>query len=79
MRTPLYTILWLIILFASMRAVWTYVGLSYMVNMFPEGRRWWLFPVQLLTMAVFAVVVLYHPFKSEEKQHVCPQKEVQRA
>lgn len=33
-----------------------------LVAMFPEGGRWWHGPLRLLALAIFAAVVLSHPF-----------------
>lgn len=35
-----------------------------LVQMFPEGRRWWMPWSRLAALCVFAVVVLFHPFGS---------------
>lgn len=53
---------WLLMLCASMYAVFLFVGISALCNMFPEGKRGWHLPVQLVSLAVFAAVVLNHPF-----------------
>lgn len=58
----LYVIIWFIVLLASILAVFEFVGMRTMVNFFPEGRRWWQFPAQIASLAVFAAVVLNHPF-----------------
>jgi hypothetical protein len=54
---------WFIGLIISIISVFQFVGISGIVNMFPEGRRWWMLPTQLLSLVIFAIVVLYHPFK----------------
>lgn len=33
-----------------------------MCRMFPEGFRWWTVPAELASYALFAAVVLFHPF-----------------
>jgi hypothetical protein len=59
----LLTIVWFLSLLISVDLIFVFVGFSGMTQMFPEGKRWWHFPVQLLTLAIFAAVVLFHPFK----------------
>lgn len=58
----LFTILWFIALIVSVLSVFHFIGMSGLVNMFPEGRREWMLPAQLLSLAVFAAIVLNHPF-----------------
>lgn len=58
----LHGIVWFICLLLSTFAVFQTIGMAGMVSFFPEGRRWWQFPVQLLSLTCFAFVVLYHPF-----------------
>ena len=60
--TALLTIIWFIGLILSILGVFHFVGMSGLVNMFPEGRRSWMLPAQLLSLAVFAAVVINHPF-----------------
>lgn len=57
-----YTLTWLILLAFSIYLVFVLVGMRLMVQFFPEGRRWWQTPVQLLALMFFALVVLYQPF-----------------
>lgn len=60
--SPLYTLGWSILLLLSMWFVFEAVGMRLMCLYFPEGRRWWQLPLQLVSLAVFAAVVLAHPF-----------------
>ena len=53
---------WFLWLWLSVYLVFVFVGFSGLVGMFPEGRRVWHLPVQLLCMCHFAVVVLLQPF-----------------
>jgi len=53
---------WFIALIVSIMCIFSMVGMHGMVSFFPEGRRWWQFPVQLASLALFAVVVINHPF-----------------
>lgn len=62
MKYETHLILWLIAMYVATRCVFTFVGLRYMVQMYPEGNRWYIFPLQLVSLAVFAITVLYHPF-----------------
>lgn len=60
--TALITIAWLVCLLVALGLVFQFVGLRAMMTFFPEGRRWWIFPAQLASLAFFAAVVLCHPF-----------------
>lgn len=53
---------WFISLVASIWLIFQMVGIHAMTSFFPEGHRYWHFPVQLGTLILFAVVVLNHPF-----------------
>ncbi len=55
---------WFIALLLSLGAVFQFVGLRTMLEFFPEGRRWWVFPAQLASLAFFAAVVHFEPFTS---------------
>jgi len=59
----LYAICWFLMLAVSILSVFELVGMRSMVNFFPEGRRWWQFPAQFLSLAVFAAIVINHPFQ----------------
>lgn len=60
--TALLSILWFVWIVVSIVAIFQFVGFSGLVRMFPEGRRAWHFPVQLLSLLNFAIAVLFHPF-----------------
>lgn len=60
--TALYNIAWFIALILSIFGVFGCIGFRGLVNMFPEGRRWWHFPAQILALTIFAAAVLNHPF-----------------
>lgn len=62
MNNSFYTVLWLIWLLTALFAVYQSVGLHFMVNFFPEGKRWYQIPLQLISLGYFALVVLKHPF-----------------
>lgn len=51
--------MWLII---ATFLMYSLVGISGIVNMFPEGRRWWQSPTQMASIIHFACVVLLNPF-----------------
>jgi drug/metabolite transporter superfamily protein YnfA len=61
--SSLYAIGWFLLLAVSILSVFELVGMRTMVNFFPEGRRWWQLPAQLVSLAIFAVIVISHPFK----------------
>ena len=58
----LMAFLWLVWLLASVWGVFQTVGAHLMVMYFPEGKRWWLFPSQIIALAFFAAAVHFHPF-----------------
>jgi hypothetical protein len=57
-----YDIAWFVVLLVSINLIYSTIGIHYMVSFFPEGKRWYQLPLQLVTLALFATVVLYHPF-----------------
>ena len=61
--SSLYAIGWLLLLAVSTLSVFELVGMRLMVNFFPEGRRWWHLPTQLVSLAIFAAIVINHPFQ----------------
>jgi hypothetical protein len=60
----LYPIIWFVLMFISTKAVFVFVGMSSLVSMFPEGRRWWQFPSQIISLCIFALLVLSNPWTS---------------
>jgi hypothetical protein len=58
-----YAIGWFIAILISIAAIFHLVGMRTMVAFFPEGWRAWQLPAQLASLAVFAAIVLNHPFK----------------
>lgn len=60
--SSVYSIGWFVALLVSIWLVFVLVGSRGLTTMFPEGRRWWHLPLQLASLALFAVVVLFHPF-----------------
>lgn len=57
-----FAIGWFLLLLLSIFAIYRSVGVHFMVNFFPEGRRWYWLPLQLLSLASFAALVHFHPF-----------------
>lgn len=53
---------WFLALLISVWIVFETVGVRGLVRMFPEGRRWWMFPVQLSSLALFAAVIHFNPW-----------------
>ena len=53
---------WVIWLWLSIGLVFDLVGLRGLVQMFPEGKKWWLLPVQIASLAFFALAVLFNPW-----------------
>jgi hypothetical protein len=60
--TALLSIAWFLALLLSVCAVFQFVGMRLMVSYFPEGRRWWMLPAQLGSLALFAALIHYNPF-----------------
>lgn len=60
--SSLFALNWFLMLCVSVVAVFQLIGISSAVSLFPEGRRWWHFPAQIASLAIFAAVVLNHPF-----------------
>lgn len=58
----LLAIAWFVGMIVSIFLIFELIGCASMVRMFPEGRRWWLLPVQLGSLAFFAALVLFNPF-----------------
>lgn len=55
-------ICWAVCLLVSVVGIYATWGNAQMVQMFPEGRRWWMPLARLLALIVFAVIVLANPF-----------------
>ena len=53
---------WFILVCISMYSVFVFVGMNGLVNMFPEGRRWWQLPAQLTSLVIFGLICAFHPF-----------------
>lgn len=55
-------LLWVVGTVISILAIYQTVGCHLMVSYFPEGKRWWIFPSQLVALSVFAAFMAFHPF-----------------
>lgn len=55
-------ILWFIGLLSSMFILFETLGWTGLIRMFPEGRRWWILPVQWTSIAYFASMVHFNPW-----------------
>lgn len=62
MMNAVFAIIWFIALFASIVLIFNFIGMHGMVTFFPEGRRWWMFPLQILSLTLFSALVLINPF-----------------
>jgi len=60
--SALLAIAWFLMLLLAICLIFMLVGLHRMVHMLPEGKRWWLFPSQLASLAFFAALVHFNPF-----------------
>lgn len=60
----LMVVLWVLWFVIAVRLNFEFVGMRSMVQFFPEGWRWWMLPVQLLTLFNFAMCILFNPFSS---------------
>ena len=61
--SALLAIGWAVWLFMAVVLVLDVVGWRGLTNMFPEGWRWWHLPAQLATLAHFAAVVHFNPWR----------------
>lgn len=62
--TTLFAISWAgAMLFAALLIYMTW-GNIMLVQMFPEGQRWWMPWSRLASITVFAAIVLVHPFNA---------------
>jgi hypothetical protein len=62
MILAILTILWFVALLASIAFIRETARMHAMICMFPEGYRWWVFPLFLTALAMFASLVLFRPF-----------------
>lgn len=62
MMEAFLTIMWFLGTCLSTAMVFQFVGYARLTIMFPESRRLWHFPVQLASLAFFALMVLINPF-----------------
>lgn len=53
---------WFVALVVSGYVVLMFVGNLTLVDMFPEGHRWWMWWARLGSLALFAAVILANPF-----------------
>ena len=62
MMNALLNISWFLAFAWSIWLVFEFVGFAGLTRMFPEGKRAWHLPAQLLTLVFFGAMVLYNPF-----------------
>lgn len=62
MMSALIGILWFVAMLVSIGLIYMTWGNAMLVQMFPEGRKWYDMPSRLASLAVFAAVVHFHPF-----------------
>ncbi|SUE95894.1 Uncharacterised protein [Ectopseudomonas mendocina] len=60
--SALIVIGWFIFTLVSIGCVLQFVGSLLMVEFFPEGKRWWMWPLRWVSLAFFAGMVLINPF-----------------
>jgi hypothetical protein len=58
----LLSIGWFLLMMLSVYSVFATVGLHRMVQFFPEGKRWWMFPAQAASLTFYGAVMHYFPF-----------------
>lgn len=63
MMGALIAIGWALGLLCTVFGIYVTWGDAQLVNMFPEGRRWWRPWTRLIALTVFAAVVLANPFQ----------------
>ncbi len=62
MSAALVAIGWFLLLVLSAYIVGAFYGNRDLVNMFPEGRRWWMPWSRMAALGAFAAIVLANPF-----------------
>lgn len=62
MSAAILGVLWFICFCVSTFLVLEFVGNLHLVSMFPEGKRWWMWPARIVALIIFANVIHYHPF-----------------
>ena len=55
---------WTLALLLSLRLIFIFVGVQGLIQMFPEGKKWWILPVQWLCIILFTVLIIINPFRS---------------
>jgi hypothetical protein len=60
--TALKAIGWFVLTVIAVGGIFETIGWNGLVRMFPEGRRWWMLPLQLFSLASFAALVHWNPF-----------------
>jgi len=58
----LKTLGWAVWIMASYLAVEEFFGYGGIVRMFPEGKRWWMTPAQMLALLSFTMAVVHSPW-----------------
>ena len=53
---------WIVALVVAIEIVMIALAYGGLLLMFPKQRRWWQLPAELAALALFAAVVLNHPF-----------------
>jgi hypothetical protein len=59
----MFVIAWFIGLLISIWVFYGTFGNAMLVDYFPEGRRWWMWPSRIAAMMYFAALVHWHPFQ----------------
>lgn len=58
----IFGIIWAVGILISTALLYLTFGNAMLVDMFPEGRRWWFWPSRFAAMLFFAAVIHFHPF-----------------
>lgn len=59
--SALIAIVWFIAVIIAILAVKEFSRMEALVRLFPEGRRWWIFPSFLASLTAFGLLARFNP------------------
>jgi len=62
MNQESWVIVWIVGMLFSLVFIYMTIGYTGLCCMFPEGKRWWHTPSELLSLSFFAALIHFHPF-----------------
>lgn len=54
--------LWFIAMVINVVYIYRIFGYAGLTAMFPEGKRWWHWPIQVICLTIFGILCHYTPF-----------------